>query len=610
MDYSTHNTPSRASQDLGQASVSVYDILIKPGLIVLCFLGIVLLLSLFFTTPALAQSSTLKAKVLHLDSLITIRSRFDIAQSATDSLNQELLLADKSTENIALELQVRLLQAILYARNNQNHKAFKISLSVIDDATKHRIPEKAYQACLFVALMYEEADKLDRCKQYLDKALALYKAYRIDYLYSVYCIRTASYYRFKKQYHEARIYAHKALQYAVTYKNVREHRDAYLLLGMLTPEDQYEQSIYYFRKCAEQFKAIEDYKGAAIVYGNIGAIYHKHHQPTIAMQYNDTALQLTALSSLPDQGVVFEQRANFYQYMGVADSALFYYKKYHEAHIQRLVEQEKTEINRIAEQHENDQKERIISNKNHQLYLILCLMVVIATSAILLYRKNREIKTQHQLILVQVDALEQVVTQKQYLLSELQHRVKNNLQHVISILELQKESATYHNIEELIRGNQNRIHSIALLHKRMQVTEKVNEVNVEHYLKELITLVIDSYYRESQQIQYHINNSVATLSIDQTLPLGLIIVELLSNSIKHAFNHNTHGEISLDMHLEAAHSMYLLQYQDNGIGFDFNTTHNNGLGLEIIKGLIDQLHGTVTVLTHNGFGLQIRFPAT
>jgi two-component sensor histidine kinase len=83
--------------------------------------------------------------------------------------------------------------------------------------------------------------------------------------------------------------------------------------------------------------------------------------------------------------------------------------------------------------------------------------------------------------------------QKQMLLSELQHRVKNNLQYVISILEIQKESASHSNIDDLIRSNQNRIHSIALLHKKLNVSESVNEVDLKRYITDLSELVKNSY---------------------------------------------------------------------------------------------------------------------
>lgn len=185
--------------------------------------------------------------------------------------------------------------------------------------------------------------------------------------------------------------------------------------------------------------------------------------------------------------------------------------------------------------------------------------------------------------------------------------MKNNLQHIISILEIQKESVDFNNIDELIRGNQNRIHSMALLHKKIHVADNVNDVDLPVYIGELAELVKESYETHSRKVQLVLECHIPALSVEKALPLGLIVVELVSNSMKHAFKSKHIGFISIALSLDTATQKWKLYYADNGEGFDFEGTETKGLGLEIIKGLIDQLDGTVIFDQDGGFSLVVLF---
>src|SRR5690606_4444364 len=207
----------------------------------------------------------------------------------------------------------------------------------------------------------------------------------------------------------------------------------------------------------------------------------------------------------------------------------------------------------------------------------------------------------------QVIDLSKTLEQKQMLLSELQHRVKNNLQHVISILEIQKESVDFNNIDELIRGNQNRIHSMALLHKKLNVSENVNDVDLSRYVIELAEIVKESYDNHNKKVNLNIKCETQTISIEKALPLGLIIVELVSNSMKYAFKKRSIGIIHIEIYKDDNSGKSKLYFADNGDGFDFNNTGGKGLGVEIIKGLIDQLDGTFETNSQNGFELTVYF---
>lgn len=241
-------------------------------------------------------------------------------------------------------------------------------------------------------------------------------------------------------------------------------------------------------------------------------------------------------------------------------------------------------------------------------------LVFLGLLSLVLIRTNRQkqrgnaiLKDKNREISLQKDEIEKTIEQKQILLSELQHRVKNNLQYVISILEIQKESVNYSNIDDLIRSNQNRIHSIALLHKKLNVSESVNDVDLKRYVTDLSELVKDSYDNKLKNVSLFITCEIEILSITKALPLGLIIVELVSNSMKHAFKNQKTGIINIEITQNKNTKKNCLQYIDNGKGFDFKNVETKGLGVEIMKGLIDQLNGEIEASIKEGFELKIYF---
>ena len=241
-------------------------------------------------------------------------------------------------------------------------------------------------------------------------------------------------------------------------------------------------------------------------------------------------------------------------------------------------------------------------------------LVFLGIMSLVLIRNNRlkqkgnaVLKDKNREISLQKDEIEKTIEQKQILLSELQHRVKNNLQYVISILEIQKESVNHSNIDDLIKSNQNRIHSIALLHKKLNLTDSVNEVDLKRYITDLSELVKDSYDDKFKNVSLFITCEIEILSITKALPLGLIIVELVSNSMKHAFKNQPNGIINIEITHDENSKKNCLHYIDNGEGFDFINVETKGLGVEIMKGLIDQLNGNIEAPIKEGFELKIYF---
>lgn len=557
--------------------------------------------------PSRAQDMSMEKKLQLIDSLVYF-NHFEEVKPKIDSLNKWINTQKQTHSTKNAELQLLYYRAYINALEFRNGKSLAIALDLVKKAKQFKVPEWEFKAHLAVAGFYEGSADFDkRCKEHLDEAYQLYQSYQLEHLYSIYCVRISSYYRLSNKKDSAIIFATQALTYAKKYNNRREKTDASLLLGMLYRDINLDKAIHFSSLAAKDFLNQHNNYAAASQYLNISFTLLKAKQFNKSSLYADSAYKLNNPNALARY---FQIKHQILKETGQSDSAYFYLNEYHKLTLAELNNRDQIEIKKISEKYENEKKEALIKNKNQQFnYIVgLLIMVVLATCVVLF--KNHTIRSQNIIINRQLNELNDMLEIKKTLLSELQHRVKNNLQNIISLLEIQRESVNFNNIDELVRANQNRIQSMALLHQKLDTSQNIDHINLKDYVIELTALVRDSYSHINKNIMLDINCKVEELAIQKAQPLGMIIVELMSNSIKHAFVKQKTGTISIQIENNLNLSGIQMRYADDGIGFI--TTQKNyekGLGLGIIDGLTDQLNGKTTIdhLHQKGFALTISF---
>ncbi len=570
-------------------------------------LKLILLSSLLFSVFSNVKAQQvyfLQGKILSVDSLINL-------VETEDAIKQIDLLAEQTDKKLShkdqrkFHLELALLKAKVYSRNFEQGKALVILLDILEKSTLEQFHKITTEAYLLLAEVKRNGNDLKEEEKYLKRAKEEIEKNQFDDLYSSYYYQMSSFYRMRGDFDGVIANAGKALFFGKKYRNEENIAFAHTMLGggyagkgdKQKAIENYNQVIPYYRKT-------KNYTFLAMMYRNISREHFKQSEIKQAKIYIDSAYLYYDKMSYFYKEYLPLMRLDLFAEEKQWDSAFVYMKDFHNLSFSNLQIREASKIKDISEGYENDKKESVIKNKNRQMILIASLLAVIVLASILLYRKNKEISRKNKVINRQLAELSRTLDQKKVLLSELQHRVKNNLQHVISILEIQKESVDFNNIEELIRGNQNRIHSMALLHKKLNVADEANEVDLKRYISDLAELVKDSYDNHKKQINLHMSCEVENISIEKALPLGLIVVELVSNSMKHAFKKVNIGQIHIE--ITKGEKMKLF-YADNGTGFDFNKISEKGLGQEIIKGLIDQLDGRTESHSNNGFELTILF---
>lgn len=199
------------------------------------------------------------------------------------------------------------------------------------------------------------------------------------------------------------------------------------------------------------------------------------------------------------------------------------------------------------------------------------------------------------------DRIKASLREKEVLLKEIHHRVKNNLQITSSLLKLQSAYIQDPQAQEMFADSQNRIRSMALVHEKLYQSSDLSRVNFSEYVESLAALLFRSYGVDTNQIRLSIETDQVYLSIESAVPCGLILNELLSNCLKHAFPEKRAGEIRISVTEHAEDMSLELVVADNGIGLPkgINLDQTETLGLQLVRTLTHQLNGN---LDYSGSG--------
>jgi PAS domain S-box-containing protein len=197
--------------------------------------------------------------------------------------------------------------------------------------------------------------------------------------------------------------------------------------------------------------------------------------------------------------------------------------------------------------------------------------------------------------------------EKELLLREIHHRVKNSLQLISSLLTLQASEIDDKEITARYKESENRIHTIALIHESLYQSTNISNINFGDYVEVLVEDIMNSFEVSTNKIKTTLELENYNLGIETAIPLGLIINELVSNSLKHAFNGYDNGEIKII--LEKKDETYTLTVEDNGIGLPggFKFEETSSLGILLINSLVNQLEGELDVEVNGGTLVIINF---
>jgi two-component sensor histidine kinase len=206
------------------------------------------------------------------------------------------------------------------------------------------------------------------------------------------------------------------------------------------------------------------------------------------------------------------------------------------------------------------------------------------------------------------DKIKASLLEKETLLKEIHHRVKNNLQIIPSLLRLQSRQISEPIALAACKESQNRLQAMALIHEKLYQSSNLAKIDFQEYIKTLVQELLRSYEAHKRTIAFTVKVNQLSLAIALATPFGLIINELVSNSLKYAFPETLGGQIFIGLQ-EALRGQFIMIISDNGIGLpkDLDFRHTSSLGLQLVCRLTKQLNGTIELDRSQGTKFKIVF---
>lgn len=346
-----------------------------------------------------------------------------------------------------------------------------------------------------------------------------------------------------------------------------------------------------------------------------------------ANYYINQSLKLAPHVKSGDNGDTYLIKSKIEEALGNYKMALFYNQKYSSLNNKRNAEINKNKTQQLQVDFEVAEKENKIKKlqvidlqktlemERQRNYLTIALFIIgISVILILVFikvtqsinKRNKKIETANIELSKASIQIQKSLSEKELLLKEIHHRVKNNFQLVTSLLNIQAREGNAKDINEFLEKGQSRIISMALIHENLYQTDKLDKVNFQDYIENLITNVNTTFSDANSKITSAIKAENINFDIQTSIPLGLIINELYCNILKHAYPDNQEGTVVIEL-TEVAAKDYRLKISDDGQGMKERSTTKKTLGIELVHLLVDQLKGTVQCYEDHGTTYCITF---
>lgn len=436
-------------------------------------------------------------------------------------------------------------------------------------------------------------------------------------------------------------------------------------------QGNYEKAMEYYRSSAQICEKIGYKRGASFAYFNIAKTYNKqgsrqqakiYHQKSLTLR-EDIGFKIGIAQSTSALGLLYLEEKNFDRaidylstslklaqesgalneienaysslarsYAGKGDFTNAYkFQVLNNEISDSLFNKDQTEqIVLLQTRYETEKKEDQINyleqeaklnlltiEKNKQLrYLLIAGMILFIISTILYFSRSRiKVKANLQLKEKNLEIeesnrlLNASLLEKEALLKEIHHRVKNNLQIISSLLNLQSNQGGNEAVVMKMREGQSRVEAMSLIHQNLYQSSSLQNISIEDYLSQLCKYLSRAFNPSGKSIQTNINASGISFDIDTAIPLGLIVNELVSNAYKHAFTNQDLGQVNVHIKKIDA-DFYEMTVADNGAGLPdgFDINKQNSLGIKLIRMLATmQLKGDFSYHNDNGSIFTIHF---
>jgi len=443
----------------------------------------------------------------------------------------------------------------------------------------------------------------------------------------------------------------------------REYLTILNLGGLYREMQEYDKSIAYSEKARDYFKETGNDRRLAIAYYNLGVAYFEMNKledskreyerclviferlgdnlriygtnmrlSEIALKQGDLAVALVlaqkSLAGFKETGSLsqlrwaYEHLANIYEakkdyanalanrklYDLIKDSVISTETNERIAELEKKYQSELTKTQLAEANAALELKDLRVRRQQVQQRILIGLVVAIAVILLLLFMQFNTNKKNAKILAAKNEIIQKSLNEKEVLLKEIHHRVKNNLQFISSLLNLQARHVQDPQTLAVLNEGKNRVYSMALVHQKLYQEENLTGVQMNDYLYSLVESLLHSYQIEPGSIDLQLDVQHMYLDIDTASPIGLIVNELVTNALKYAFSEKTKGELRISFY--AKNEEIMLRINDNGPGFPaaVQSGDTRRFGMKLIESLADKLKALVRFENENGAAVYITIP--
>lgn len=487
---------------------------------------------------------------------------------------------------------------------------------------KRRFNDKDGMASSYlnIGVLYVYQNDLEKALYYYNVALNLYQKTKNDLRIGAVYNNIGSVYRQQKKYTEAIAIYEKAYKLKIKVNDTTGMSNVlgnmgivYQYLGQYQKAEELQlKSLQLDILSKNRYNMISSY----VSLGELN-IYTKNYKRGYA--YLDTAvrfgLEINAIHYLDDAFKVYTQLDSL---TGNYEWAFKHLNQYHKYRSLVLQEEKKDQLNRletIYRTKENEQKidllnaksqidELKIQKQNRQIWFFVLISLLMFTLVVVVFFGYRSIRKSRQALVEKNQLINSSLEEKDVLLKEIHHRVKNNLQVVSSLLSLQSRYIQDPKALSAINQSKDRVRAISLLHQEIYRNEVLKSIYADQYFASLCNSIQQTYDPDKRiTFEHHIEPLL--LDIDQLIPFGLIVNELLTNAYKYAT-----GNLQPHIHLsfQEINKAIVLQVKDNGPGLQYENldAYKNSLGFKLVSIFVQKINAGIEIKNNNGCDIIIR----
>lgn len=550
----------------------------------------------FFGTTVFAQGLDYEELI---DS-VSVNKKLGVWQPLIYIASSYILTNDTISESRRTELNLKKIEG--FVAIGAYEEALTLKNDMVENATL--LVENQRLLLYEVSKVYEHTSLEYKSMQALDEVAALYDTKKLNTGFSEYLNRKASVYKTFKKDHLAKVYALEALRMSALEGEREQTAEAYALLGFLERKET-KKKLEYLIKSYHIFDELGLAFKSSQVTTNLGVFYIETDKADEALFYLNMAEKKLSGQNNPEPlSEIYKYKSIAYEHKKVMDSALFYQRE--SSYFYNIFQKNLGGIKLMQFDLKNNQLQRMNEKKKYlaniyglkqekqSLVLSIVLTFLILATIIYLLFKNKNqtkrIKLQNNKIAQQNDALAVSLDEKSLLLQELNHRVKNNLSLIVSLIKFQSKALNNPIEKQKLLDLENRIRAISFAHEQFIYTDDLNEKKIFN-LKNYIHNIIESLKSMStRKIDFEIEIEAFYSNIDTALPIGILINELVTNSLEHARTDEDYLKITIIVKIVKT-SLHL-NYKDNGVEFKY-VKDSKSLGLFIINSMVQQLKGTI-----------------